>query len=326
MLFLSWLILMITDILFVMLLVLLLTYNLLYEVGRRSTSLTERNRLAYRFFNSLDGMLTWEDLLQTGLSHRIGGIMEVLMLTACFLLLALVSLLSLAAFIIMFGLLSQWYVLVVLVQIGRRRRYEMKVSAATKPPTLPQRCDLVLLACLAMLIGFSAAGYADLQKSTYTLEVFLALSAILNIATLASVTFWRIRQRSGRSNWYCENLKNDRYRLYSILYSLGFPVALLGKSFDGLGLWSVLTGALVWLSTDDSVRKRFRDASPVKYATVTTLHMAIGVSSIIGLIFYFLPELSLLAVTATIVFSILLAWMWIQKFRMRMTNQEARID
>ncbi len=324
MLFFSWLILIVTDVLFVMFLMLLLTYNLLYEINKRSGTLTERNRLTYRLFSSLDQIVTWEDLVQTGLSRRISGIMEVLALTASFLLLVLVSLLSVAAFIVMFGLLSQWYVLLVIVQIGRRGKYKLKGSTAAKPPTLPHRCDFVLVFCLVMLLGFSMASYADLQKSTYVPQVFLVLSVILNVATISSVIFWRIREKSGLNNRGRENLGNDKYRLHGILYLLGFPVALLGKTLQGIVFWSVLNGALVWLSTDDSVRNRFKSANPQKYATMTTLHMAIGAFSIIGLIFYFLPELYPLAVVATMVFSVLLTWMWIQKFRMRTTNQEAR--
>jgi hypothetical protein len=324
MLFISWLVLAVIDVAFVMLLMLLLTYNLLHEIERRSIGLKERERLAYRLFNRLDSILTWDAILQTGLNLRVGGFIEALMLIVSLLLLIFLSFLSFAAFIVMFGLLCQWYVLIVLVQIGRRSRLKHgKKNLDAKLRTLPPGSNLILPSCLIMLISFTALGsyYSNIQKST--VELLLLLSAILNIGAVASIILWRGKRNKGvMSNPEDKSVEKDEYRLYCILCSLGLPVVFAGKNVQGYVFWTVFTGALIWLNFDARFRQRLKNAGPIKYATTTTLYEAVGVSLIIGLIFYMIAKLSLVGLTVASIVGFLLISMWVQKFRTRNTIKE----
>jgi len=321
----SWLILAISDVLLAMLLIFWLAYNVLYEVSQRQTSLKNRSKSAYKFVKNLDRILAWEGLLKTALSGRMEGIMEVIILTGCFCLLILLSIGSLASFIGMFGFLCQWYVLVALVQIARRIGFRKITSRTSQPPTLPKFSNVVLPFCLIMLAGFSIAGYMDLLQSPEALRIFAIMSLCLNITAIISIVLWikkkedekSVRARKERRN---VSLKYDAYRLYAAFYTLGLPIALLGKSLDGLGFWTALSGALIFLSINDIVRDKFGQSSPKTYATLTTLHMAIGTYVILGFAIWFIPELSFLLVTAAVILGALLIIMWVQTVRTRSLN------
>jgi len=316
-LFFSWLILAIIDVLLAIFLLSWLTYNVLYEIIKKHTSLRNRIGFTYKFFVRLDKVLAWESLVQTGLAGTVGGVMEVIMITGCFCLLILTSFVSLAAFIVMFGLLSQWYVLIVLVQIARRNRYQKKASKKSKPPpTLPNYSNIVLTACLIMLVGFSVAGYMDIQESRDALRIFLVLFLMLNIATATSIALWTRKKKSKKTGFdFGKSLRNDNYRLYAIFYALGLLLALLGKSLRGVGFWTTLSGALILLNTHDSIRKKFRKTTPTTFATVTTLHMALGTYIILGSAINFIPELSTLMITLAVILGALLILMWLETLR-----------
>jgi len=311
-------VLMIIDVLLVILLVCWLFYNVFYEIGRRSSSFQKRSGFAYRFFKNLDRVLAWESLLQIGLAGRMAGIIEVIIMMGCFFILILVSVLNLAAFIVMFGFLCQWYVLIVLIQIARRTRYRKQASKSKKPlPMLPKYSNVVLPSCLTILVCFSLSGCLNLQESQNFVRIFTVLSLILNIAAIVSIALWAKRKQKMERENLLEPLEKDRYRLYVIFYSLGLMIALVGKSLHGIMFWTALSGALFLLATHDDVRKRFQKSDARTYATVTTLHMAIGIYIILGTAIFFFPELSFLMIATAVLSGILLLLMWLQTFRTR---------
>ncbi len=321
----SWLILAISDVLLAMLLIFWLAYNVLYEVSQRQTSLKNRSKSAYRFVKKLDRVLAWEGLLTAALSGGVGGIMEVIILTGCFCLLILLSIGSLASFIGMFGFLCQWYVLIVLIQIARRIGFRKMTTRTSQPPTLPKFSNVALPFCLIMLAGFSIAGYMDFQQSPDALRIFAIMFLCLNIATIISTVLWIKKTRDEKNARVIKkkqnpSLKYDSYRLYAAFYALGLPIALLGKSLDGFVFWTALSGALIFLSNDDIVRDRFRESSPKTYATLTTLHIAIGGYVILGFAIWFIPELLFLLISAATVIGALLIIMWVQTVRIRSLN------
>jgi len=114
------------DVLLVLFLACWLVYNIFFEIGQRSSSFQERSGFAYKFFKNLDRVLAWESLLQVGLIGRMEGIIEVIIMMGCFLMIITISVLSLEGFIVMFGFLCQWYVLIILVQIARRKRHSAR--------------------------------------------------------------------------------------------------------------------------------------------------------------------------------------------------------
>lgn len=313
-------VLMMIDVLLAIFLVSWLAYNILYETGQRSSSFQERSGFAYEFFKNLDGVLAWESLLQPGLAGKMGGIIEVIIIMGCFSILILVSLLNLAAFIVMFGFLCQWYVLIVLIQIARRSRYRKQASRSKKPPPkLPKFSNVVLPSCLTILVGFSVIGYLNLQESKDFVCILSVLSLILNIGAIASITLWAKRKKPNMDN-SVELLEKDRYRLYAIFYALGLMIGLIGKSMDGIVFWTALSGALVLLAAQDIVRARFQKSGPKKYATVTTLHLAVGIYIILGTAIYFFPELSTLMIAVAALSGFLLLLMWLQILRIRSLN------
>jgi len=176
-----------------------------------------------------------------------------------------------------------------------------------------------------MLAGFSIAGYMDLQQSPDVLRIFAIMFLCLNIVTITSIVFW-IRKTGDEKNACAmkkkqnASLKYDSYRLYAAFYALGLPIALLGKSLDGFMFWTALSGALIFLSNDDVVRDRFRESSPKTYATLTTLHMAIGGYVILGFAIWFIPELFFLLISLAAIIGALLIIMWVQTVRIRSLN------
>lgn len=310
-------VLMIIDALLAIFLVCWLAYNILYEIQQRSSSFRERSGFAYEFFKNLDEVLAWESLLQPGLAGRMGGIIDVIIMMGCFSILILVSVLNLAAFIVMFGFLCQWYVLIILIQIARRTKYRKQASRSKKlPPKLPRFSNIVLLSCLVMLVGFSVAGYLSLQELQDFVRIFTVLSLILNVSAIVSITLWAKKKNLMMTD-SVEPLEKDRYRLYAIFYALGLMIALIGRSMQGIVFWTALSGALILLAMQDVVRKRFQSSGPKTYATVTTLHLAIGIYMILGTAIYFYPELSTLVIAVATISGFLLLLMWLQLFRIR---------
>jgi len=310
-------VLLIIDFLLVILLIFWLGYNVFYEVGQRSTSFQRRSGFAYEFFKNIDRVLAWESLLQSGLVGRMEGIIEVIIMMGCFLMLIPLSVLSLEGFIVMFGFLCQWYVLIVLVQVARRTRYRRKTSRSKKPPpSLPKFSNIVLPSCLTLLVVFSLGGYLNLVESQDFVMIFTVLSLTLNISAIVSIALWA-RTQETKIRDPIKHLGKDRYRLYGIFYSLGLLIALAGKSLQGVIFWTSLSGALILLTTQDSIRTRFRRSDPKIYATLTTLHLAVGIYIILGTAIYFFPELSFLMLTVAILCGVLLLLMWLQTFRIR---------
>ena len=311
-------VLMIIDVLLAILLVFWLAYNIFYEIGLRSSSFRKRSGFAYKFFKNLDRVLAWESLLQTGLVGRMEGIIEVIIIMGCFLILIPLSVLSLEGFIVMFGFLCQWYVLIVLIQVARRTRYRKKDSRSRNlPPSLPKYSDIVLPSCLALLLVFSLAGYLNLQESQEFMKIFTVLSVTLNIGAIVSTMLWTRAQEETEIQDQIEHLGKDRYRLYGIFYSLGLLIALVGKSMQGVMFWTALSGSLILLTTQSTIRMKFHRSEPKTYATVTTLHLAIGIYIILGTAIYFFPELSFLMIAVAILCGVLLLLMWLQTYRIR---------
>ena len=316
-LFFATLVLLFVDVLLVILLVFWLTYNVLYEVGQRSSSFQRRSGFAYEFFKNLDRVLAWESLLQSGLVGRMEGIAEVIVMMGCFLMMIPLSVLSLEGFIVMFGFLCQWYVLIVLVQVARRTRYRRKASRSKNPPpSLPRLSDIVLPSCLTLLVVFSFGGYLDLVESQDFVMIFTVLSLALNIGAIVSIVLWA-RTQETETRDPTMHLGRDRYRLYGIFYSLGLLIALAGKSSQGIVFWTAFSGALILLTTQDSIRMRFRRSDPKIYATVTVFHLGVGIYVILGSAIYFFPELSLLMLAVAALCGVLLLLMWLQTYRIR---------
>ena len=310
-------VLIIIDVLLVILLVFWLAYNVFYEIRVRSSSFQKRSDFAYDFFKNLDRVLAWESLLQTGLVGRMEGIIEVIIMMGCFLILIPLSVLSLEGFIVMFGFLCQWYVLIVLIQVTRRTRYRKKGKSRNLPPSLPKYSDIVLPSCLILLLVFSLAGYLDLQESQGFMKIFTVLSVTLNIGAIVSTMLWARAREETKIQDRIEHLGKDRYRLYGIFYSLGLLIALVGKSLQGVMFWTALSGSLILLTTQSSIRMKFRRSEPKTYATVTTLNLAIGIYIILGTAIYFFPELLFLMIALATLCGVLLLLMWLQTYRIR---------
>jgi hypothetical protein len=310
-------VLMIIDVLLAILLVGWLAYNILYEIRQRSSSFRDRSGFAYALFKKLDEILAWESLLQLGLAGRMGGIIEVIIMMGCFSILILVSVLNLAAFVVVFGFLCQWYVLIILIQIARRTTYRKQASKSKKlPPKLPRFSNIILPSCLTMLVGFSVAGYLNLQESQDFVRIFTVLSLILSVGAIVSITNW-VKRKNLIQSESVEPLEKDRYRLYAIFYALGLMIALIGRSMQGIVFWTALSGALILLAMQDVIRKRVQSSGPKTYATATTLHLAVGIYTILGTAIYFYPELSTLMTVVATLSGFLLLLMWLQLFRLR---------
>ncbi|UCE29503.1 MAG: hypothetical protein JSV85_01905 [Candidatus Bathyarchaeota archaeon] len=310
-------VLMIIDVLLVILLACWLAYNILFEVGRRSSDFSRRSNSAYKFFKNLDRVLVWESLLRFGLVGRMENVVGAIIVTGCFLLLITISIISLEAFIVMFGFLCQWYVLVVLIQIARRTRYRPRaLRNESLLPSLPNYSNVVLPFCLTLLLVFSLGGYLDLTESQLFMRAFTIMSLSLNVGVIVSVVLWA---RSGKRP--ATQLRMDRYRLFGIFYLSGLFVALAGKSIQGVIFWTALSGALIFLTTQRSIHARYQRSDPKICATATTLHFAIGVYTILGTAAYFFPELSFLMLSAAMLSGVLFLLMWVQTFRIRTLAQ-----
>lgn len=310
-------VLMIIDVLLVFLLACWLACNIFFEIGQRSSDFQRRSSSAYKFFKNLDGVLAWESLLRFGLVGRMENVIELIIVMGCYLMLIIISVLSLEAFIVMFGFLCQWYVLIVLIQIARRKRHRRKaLRGKSLLPSLPNYSNIVLPFCLTLLGVFSLGGYFDLTESQFFMRTFTVLSLALNIGAIVSIMLWA-QAKERRSS----QLEMDRYRLNGIFYSLGLLIALAGKSTQGVVFWTVFSGVLILLTMQGSIRTRFQRSDPKTYATVTTFHLAIGIYTILGTATYFFPELSFLMVSVAILCVVLLLLMWLQTFRIRTLAQ-----
>lgn len=199
-LFFSWLILSAMDVLFAVFLLIWLAHNVLYEISHRNTKLTARSEAAYKSWKKLDEKLALESLVRTVLAGNVSGVIDVIIITGSFFLVILISLMSLDAFIIVFGLLSSWYILAVLIQLARRSRHRIKPFRGKSFPTLPPYVDFVLSACLATIVGFSVDTYMQMHSLETVAKILLILSAILNTAALASVWLWSKRKRASDSD------------------------------------------------------------------------------------------------------------------------------
>lgn len=324
-LFFGWLILSIIDIIFAAFLLIWLTYNLVYEVSNRKTSLTKRNLAVFKSWRKLDEKIAWESLIRTALAGSVSGVMDIIIITGSFTLLILISLLNLAAFIIMFGLLSSWYLLVVLIQLARRDRYRIKLSSEKSFPTLPPYVDLILAGCLATIVGFAAATYMQLYNLQIALKIFLILSVALNMGAFVSIGFWTKRKNAtdsgGKKPKMIKSLHRDRYRLAAIFFVVGLPIALLGNDIKGIIFWTALSGSLILLSFSNDIRKRTENTGPVTFATVATFHLGFGIYVILSSALYIFPELGSMLEIVMVILGILLGLMWVQTYKQHLSEK-----
>lgn len=319
-LFFGWLILCIFDILMITFLFLWLTYNFMYEIRYKHTKFRERTKKVYRFFVDIDQILVWEVLLRTGLRRSISGIIDVITVTGSFFIIILASLLSLEAFIVMFGFLGAWYFLIVLIQMAREAKF--KADAHTKTlnndtPSLPVHVDTVLAGYSILIIGFSIMAFQQVGYDSRISLTFLICSMMLNIMALSSITFWIKRKNKGLTtmNVVKNGLNKNRIRLYAIFFVWGLPIALAGKNFSWIMFWVIFTGSLMLLSLYDLIKSKINTNHPVIHATILTVHLAMGAYLILGAAMWIFPELKLLLEFAMIIIGVLLLCMWIQTYR-----------
>jgi len=319
-LFLALLILSMSDLMLVSFLLLWLGRNALHEIRHRQTAFIKQSASAVEFFKLFDQTVTWEGMLKTGLRGNISGIWDAFVLVMCLLLLVIPSFSNPASFFLMFGLLSSWYLIIVLVQIMRRLGIVSNKTAAhpSRPLVLPLHKDLALITTLSLVAAFSfLMSYEFLEQKT-RLGLIAGASLTVNAINLYSVGRWKQeRERLASSAEWKRDRAKDRYRIDAILWFSGLPIALIGSGAKGLIFWTVFSGSVILLSLSDRILSKYLRSSPRVFASSRALYMALVVCLILGSAAWFFPELSLALGAFAVLLGSLLVLMWILFYKSR---------
>jgi hypothetical protein len=319
-LFLALLILSMFDILLIGFLLLWLGHNLLCELRQRQTEFRKQNAIAFRFFRLFDQTVTWEGMLNTGLRGSVSGIWDAFVLLMCFILLVIPSLSSLAGFLVMFGLLGSWYLVIVLAQIMRRLG-TMTRKAVTDPSklhVLPLHKDLALSATFSLIAVFSILMSYEFFEANIRLGILVGASVSVNAISLLSVWRWkRERERLTKIAEWKTDRDRDRYRIDAIFWFSGLPIALIGWGARGLLFWTMFSGSVILLSLSGKILSRSLKSSPGTLATSRTLYMTVVVCLILGSAAWFFPELSSILEALAALLAVLLVIMWVLFYKWR---------
>jgi len=291
-LFLALLILRIFDVLLIGFLLLWLGHNVLHELGRRQSEFLRTLTPAIRFFRFFDQTVTWEGILRTGLRGNVSGIWDTFVLFMCFVLLIIPSVSSLAGFIVMFGFLGSWYLIIVLVQIMRRLGTVVNKAEAKSNQlhVLPPHKDLALTGILSLIAVFSLLMTYPLLEAKTRLGVLIIASLVVNAINFFSIWRWaREHERpKRRANGVYRN--RDRYRIDAIFLFSGLPIALIVSGAEGLLFWMMFSGAVILLSLSDRMLSKTSKSTPRICASYRVLYMTLIVCLIFGSAMWFFPE------------------------------------
>jgi hypothetical protein len=321
-LFMGWLVLSTVDLLMIGFLLLWLMRNLIFRTGLD---------IAFSRWKIIDENFVWNVITRVGISGH-SGVIEAIMVIIGFVTIVFPSVMGWSTFVGIMICFNGWYILFVLFQIGLRSSARIRIDEHTanlKDATvrsLPRFVDLVLLWSFAMIVTFSLATSMHIHLNQTFAFIFVCLSVLLNLGSLATVIHWLKKQEkryrlSEKTDAEIlrlrKDLARDRYRLYSTIFLLGIPVVAAVGSSSALVLWSGIIGGLVFLCFDEGLRRRIQRKRAGVYASLLTAYLGLGVFTILGAAAYGLPELNTLLTQVGVLFAFLLAIYWVAVFRIK---------
>jgi hypothetical protein len=291
-LFLALLILRMFDVMLIGFLLLWLGHNVLHELGQRQSQFLRASTPAIRFFRFFDQTVTWEGILRIGLRGNVSGIWDTFVLFLCFFLLIIPSVSSLAGFIVMFGFLSSWYLIIVLVQIMRRLGVVVNKAEAksNRLHVLPPHADLALTGMLSLFAIFSLLMAYPLLEPKTRLGAILSASLAVNTINFFSIWCWTRESEKPKQKTNGTYSNRDRYRIYAIFLFSGLPIALVESSTKDLLFWMTFSGAVILLSLSGRMLSKTSKSTPRICAACRTLYMTLIVCLIFGSAMWYFPE------------------------------------
>jgi len=319
-LFMGWLVVMISDLLMAGLLLLWLFNNILHQLPL--TSALER------WDNIVQRDFVWKAVARAGIAS-LDSVLDAIMIILGFMIIVLLATISWSAFIVVMIFFNGWYILFILFAVGLRSSARIRVkemrqdSEKTSYMSMPNFKDLILVCSLAMIAIFSLSVLVQISDFALT---FAYVAIPLNICALFTIILWLLnpdkrcrpsKQNEEEKRKLRKDLSRDRYRLYATICFLGLPIVAAASVFSALVVWIGVVGGVILLCFDADFRKKVQKQKAWVYASLLTAYMGMGIFMVLGAAMYGLPELKTFLIPVGIMFTILLAVYWLAIFRIK---------